>query len=39
MSSFQCEIDEGIRMAANVDAILIGQNDVKVADFGGLGMS
>ena len=33
ISSFQCEINGGIRVAPNVEAILIGQNDVKIADL------
>ena len=38
-SSFQCEIKERMRIAPNVGAILVGQNDVKIDDFWGLGMS
>ena len=35
ISSFQCEINGGIRIAPNVGAVLIAQNDVKI-DFWGL---
>ena len=37
--SLQCEINRGIRITLNVEAILIGQNDVIIDDFWGLGMS
>ena len=39
MLSFQCQINGGIRIARNDRAILIGQNDVKIDVFLGLGMS
>ena len=39
ISTFQGEINGGTRTALNVGAILIGQNDVKIDDFWGLGMS
>ena len=39
ISSFQCEIKEDIRIGPHVGAILIGQKDVKIDDFWGLGMS
>ena len=37
ISSFQCEVNAGIRIAPNVGAILMGQNDVLIADFWWIG--
>ena len=38
ISSNQCEINGGIRIAPNVGTILMGQNGVKIDEFWRLGM-
>ena len=39
ISSFQFRTNEGIKIVPNVVAILIGQSDVKIDNFWGLGIS
>ena len=39
ISFFQFGINWGIRIASNVGAVLIGENNVKIDDFWVLGMS